>query len=91
MRDKSWLTQLDTSHTYFRGLSRVCSVRLYMNVRCQIGLDITKQVQVEHFFKFYDVDILNCQNLSIDSNTPTGASTNPKIFDLNKNLDMNLI
>ena len=26
-----------------------------------------------------------------DSNTPTGASTNPKIFDLNKNLNMNLI
>ena len=24
-------------------------------------------------------------------NTPTGASTNPKIFDLNKNLNMNLI
>ena len=25
------------------------------------------------------------------SNTPTGASTNPKNFDLNKNLSMNLI
>ena len=25
------------------------------------------------------------------NNTPTGASTNPKIFDLNKNLNMNLI
>ena len=28
MRDKSWLTQLGTSHTYFRGLRRVCSARL---------------------------------------------------------------
>ena len=27
----------------------------------------------------------------IDRNTPTGASTNPKNFDLNKNLTMNLI
>ena len=27
----------------------------------------------------------------ISENTPTGASTNPKNFDLNKNLNMNLI
>ena len=29
--------------------------------------------------------------IKIKENTPTGASTNPKNFDLNKNLNMNLI
>ena len=29
--------------------------------------------------------------ITINVNTPTGASTNPKNFDLNKNLNMNLI
>ena len=31
------------------------------------------------------------EDLNKQANTPTGASTNPKNFDLNKNLNMNLI
>ena len=39
----------------------------YMNIRGQTGLDTTKQLQIEHFLKFYDIDILNCQEVNIDS------------------------
>ena len=37
----------------------------YMNIRGQTGLDYAKQVQIEHFLKFYNVDILNCQEINI--------------------------
>ena len=43
----------------------------YMNIRGQTGLDITKQVQIEHFLKFYSVDILHCQEINISSTTLT--------------------
>ena len=35
--------------------------------------------------------VQTAENITIEVNTPTGASTNPKILDLNKNLNMNLI
>ena len=41
----------------------------YMNIRGQTGLDITKQVQIEHFLRFYNVDILNCQEINILSDS----------------------
>ena len=40
-----------------------------MNIRGQTGLDSTKQLQIEHFLKFYDIDILNCQEINIDSDS----------------------
>ena len=39
----------------------------YMNIRGQTGLDIVKQVQIEHFLKFHKVDVLHCQEINIDS------------------------
>ena len=39
----------------------------YMNIRNQTGLDIVKQVQIEHFLKFHKVDVLHCQEINIDS------------------------
>ena len=41
----------------------------YINIRGQTGLDFAKQVQIEHFLKFYNVDILNCQEINITSET----------------------
>ena len=38
----------------------------YMNIRGQSGLNVVKQVQMEHFIKFYQVDVLNCQEINID-------------------------
>ena len=35
--------------------------------------------------------VTNYKMLENKNYTPTGASTNPRNFDLNKNLDMNLI
>ena len=37
----------------------------YMNIRGQTGLDTSKQVQIEHFLKTYNIDILNCQEINI--------------------------
>ena len=37
----------------------------YMNIRGQTGLDISKQLQIEHFIKTYKIDILNCQEINI--------------------------
>ena len=37
----------------------------YMNVRGQTGLEISKQVQIEHFLQLYNIDILNCQEINI--------------------------
>ena len=37
----------------------------YMNIRGQTGLDISKQLQIEHFTKSYKIDILNCQEINI--------------------------
>ena len=42
-----------------------CLILAYMNIRGQTGLDITKQVQIEHFLRFYNIDILNCQEINI--------------------------
>ena len=39
----------------------------YMNVRGQTGLDMKKQVQIEQFLKTYNIDILNCQEINVDS------------------------
>ena len=36
-----------------------------MNIWGQTGLDLSKQVQIEHFLKFYKIDILNCQEINI--------------------------
>ena len=41
----------------------------YMNIRGQTGLDTVKQVQIEHFIKFYNLDILNCQEINILSDS----------------------
>ena len=36
-----------------------------MNIRGQTGLDTAKQVQIEHFLKFHNIDILHCQEINI--------------------------
>ena len=41
----------------------------YMNIRGQSGLDKVKQVQIEHFLRFYNIDILNCQEINIISDS----------------------
>ena len=41
----------------------------YMNVRGQTGLDNSKQVQIENFLKTYKIDILNCQEINISSDS----------------------
>ena len=38
-----------------------------------------------------NTDITNSKTDKKKTDTPTGASTNPKNFDLNKNLNMNMI
>ena len=40
-----------------------------MNIKGQTGLDTVKQVQIEHFMKLYDIDILHCQEVNIDSDS----------------------
>ena len=40
-----------------------------MNILGQTGLGSAKQVQIEHFLKFYNVDILNCKKINILSDT----------------------
>ena len=41
---------------------------------------------------FLEAQIRRANGLPVhDGNTPTGASTNPKNFDLNKNLNLNMI
>ena len=39
----------------------------YMNIRGQTGLDTAKQVQIEQFLKSYNIDIINCQEINVDS------------------------
>ena len=41
----------------------------YINVRGQTGLEISKQVQIEHFLQVYNIDILNCQETNIIEST----------------------
>ena len=41
----------------------------YINVRGQTGLEISKQVQIEHFLQVYNIDILNCQETNIVDST----------------------
>ena len=41
----------------------------YMNIRGQTGLTEVKQVQIEHFLKFYKVDVLNCQEINVDNDS----------------------
>ena len=41
----------------------------YMNIRGQTGLNVTKQVQIEQFLKTYNIDLLNCQEINIDSDS----------------------
>ena len=41
----------------------------YMNIRGQTGLDVSKQLQIEHFLKSYKVDILNCQEINISEDS----------------------
>ena len=41
----------------------------YMNIRGQTGLEYSKQVQIENFVKFYNIDILNCQEINILENS----------------------
>ena len=36
-----------------------------MNIRGQTGLNDAKQLKIEHFIKFYGVDILNCQEINL--------------------------
>ena len=36
-----------------------------MNIRGQTGLDNSKQLQIEHFLRNYNIDILNCQEINI--------------------------
>ena len=40
-----------------------------MNIRGQTGLNVTKQVQIEQFLKTYNIDLLNCQEINIDSDS----------------------
>ena len=39
----------------------------YMNIQGQTGLDFSKQVQIEHFLKTYNIDILHCQEINVVS------------------------
>ena len=48
----------------------------YMNIKGQTGLDIVKQVQIEHFMKHYDIDILHCQEVNIDGDSFSVRSLN---------------
>ena len=41
----------------------------FMNIRGQTGLNVTKQVQIEQFLKTYNIDLLNCQEINIDSDS----------------------
>ena len=41
----------------------------YINIRGQTGLEYSKQVQIENFVKFYNIDILNCQEINILENS----------------------
>ena len=45
----------------------------YMNVRGQTGLDLVKQLQIEHFLKSYRIDILNCQEINISEDSFTNC------------------
>ena len=45
----------------------------YMNVRGQTGLDLVKQLQIEHFLKSYRIDILNCQEINISEDSFTSC------------------
>ena len=44
-----------------------------MNVRGQTGLDLVKQLQIEHFLKSYRIDILNCQEINISEDSFTSC------------------
>ena len=46
---------------------------------------------VAELFRQIKPNVANIVNYNNTYNTPTGASTNPKNIDLNKNLNMNLI
>ena len=41
----------------------------YMNIRGQTGLNLQKQLQIEHFIRINDIDILHCQEIDVDENT----------------------
>ena len=38
-----------------------------MNVQGQTGLNISKQVQIENFLRNHKIDILNCQEINVSS------------------------
>ena len=73
--------------------SYICGVGvwkvLFVASDMSVGLTVLNTlscVRIRVFSKQSSLDIL-----LIQQNTPTGASTNPNNFDLNKNLNMNLI
>ena len=41
----------------------------YMNIRGQTGLNIEKQLQIEHFISQNDIDILHCQEIDISEDS----------------------
>ena len=41
----------------------------FINVRGQTGLEVSKQVQIEHFLKVNNIDISNCQETNILDST----------------------
>ena len=54
----------------------------YMNVRGQTGLDISKQLQIEHFVKTYKIDILNCQEINLLEDSFSSCSYINSTYDI---------
>ena len=58
-------TETDTTEATTKNSTDNTITIAYMNIRGQTGLDISKQVQIEHFLKTFKIDILNCQEINI--------------------------
>ena len=57
----------------------------YINIRGQTGLEYSKQVQIEHFLKVYNIDILNCQEINILENSFENCNFINSNFDIISN------
>ena len=57
----------------------------YINIRGQTGLEYSKQVQIEHFLKVYNIDILNCQEINITENSFENCNFINSLYDFISN------
>ena len=46
----------------------------FLNIKGQSGLPLHKQKQIEDFVKYFQIDILNCQEINIDDETFNNCS-----------------